>query len=189
MEPGFCDRDGKPIDLTAVVIESERIILQPIQPRFAEDIFKTFDSEITRYMVPKSPTRIEDTEEFITGALQGITAGNNLQLVILNKATGDFLGCCGLHATDDIHHPELGIWIKRQAQGKGYGKETITTLKKWAEINVDYEYLVYPVDRRNIPSRKIPEALSGKIYEERTVSKRDGGTLDLVVYRIYPPDQ
>ncbi len=63
-------------------------------------------------------------------------------------------------------HPELGIWLKQAAHGHKYGLEAITAIKNWAIENLDYEYLLYPVDRVNIASTKILERLGGKIFRE-----------------------
>ena len=42
----------------------------------------------------------------------------------------------------------------------------------------------YPVDRRNIPSRRIPESLGGVVKEEYEKENRSGKILDLVCYHI-----
>ncbi|MDZ4875470.1 MAG: hypothetical protein CLLPBCKN_004866 [Chroococcidiopsis cubana SAG 39.79] len=61
--------------------------------------------------------------------------------------------------------PEFGIWLKT-AHGRKYGLEAIRGIKNWAEQNLDYEYFLYPVNRANIASRKIPETLGGKVVRE-----------------------
>jgi RimJ/RimL family protein N-acetyltransferase len=63
--------------------------------------------------------------------------------------------------------------------------EAITAIKKWAEENLNYEYLRYPVDRRNIASRKIPEALGGKIFRQYDRVNMSGNNLRLLEYIIY----
>jgi [ribosomal protein S5]-alanine N-acetyltransferase len=94
------------------------------------------------------------------------------------------LGCTGIH---EIHskNPELGIWLKKSVQGQGYGLETMTALKRWADENLDYEYLIYGVDQANIPSRRIPEKLGGRIVNKYNKTNLSGRVLHLVEYRIY----
>ena len=111
-------------------------------------------------MYPQTPRRIQETEAFIRESRIGLEMANNLQLIILRKGTEEFLGCTGIHNLDS-RFPELGIWLKLSAHGEGLGMETIVALKKWADEHLDYDYLKYPVDVRNYPSRKIPEALGG----------------------------
>ncbi len=78
----------------------------------------------------------------------------------------------------------LGIWLKSGAHGNRYGREAINFLVQWTVENVDFDYLRYPVDRANIPSRKIAESLGGTVYEENRVETMSGGILDEVVYKI-----
>jgi RimJ/RimL family protein N-acetyltransferase len=104
----------------------------------------------------------------------------------VGKVDGEFLGCCGLLPKETPRTPEVGIWIKKGAQGRKYGREAVETLAAWAKASLDLEYLVYPVDKANAPSRKIPEALGGVLLHEMQVCKPNGETLDLVVYKIHP---
>ena len=85
-----------------------------------------------------------------------------------------------------IKKPELGIWIKKSAHGNGYGKEAMVALKKWADKNLKYDYILYPVAQDNLASRKIPEFLGGKIEHEYDEETQNGVTLHFIEYRIYP---
>lgn len=178
--------DGQPVDLTAFVLDTERLSLQPIAMKYAETIFLEFTARITRYMMPAPAGRIEETQAFIRSALARMSACEDLVLVILDKATGEFLGCCGLHGAGDPRHPQLGLWVKESAHGNGYGKEAIVALKRWADASLRFDYITYPADRRNGASRRIPEALGGVVFREEFAPKQDGGVLDEVVYKILP---
>lgn len=171
------------MDFYKAAIESEHLFQLPITERDAEDIFTHFTSEITTYMLPKAPIVIEETREFIRESRQGIAKGTNLQLVIRMKETREFIGCSGLHDIGSAH-PELGIWIKKAAHGHHYGREAVTALIAWAKSQLPYRYLLYPVDRRNTPSRAIAETNGGYTIEEKKVLTLSGNVLDEVVYRI-----
>lgn len=58
-------------------------------------------------------------------------------------------------------------------------------MKDWADENLTYEYLVYPVDKANIASCRIPEFLGGQIAGERTEVGMSGNKLNTVEYRVY----
>lgn len=174
----------QPQDLLSLVIEGDRIRLVAISDKFELDIFQEFTSEITRYMFPSPAKDIEVTRNFIEASRRGIQIGNNLQFVILSKALGEFLGCCGLHGEDGVRTPELGIWVKKNAHGSGYGREAIRTLVDWSCRNIDLDYFIYPVDRRNIASSKIPESLGAEVVQELRTETPTGKILDKVVYKI-----
>ncbi len=71
--------------------------LIPIDHSYAEEIFTTFDADVTKYMGPKPADDIIETQGFIDYSLKGLENGINLQLVITDKDTGEFYGCAGLH--------------------------------------------------------------------------------------------
>ena len=171
-------------DLLSLTIESDRTKLLIIDNKFENDIFREFTAEVTTYMIPSPPENIEGTRDFIAASRRGIEAGYNLQFVVVSKKTGEFLGNCGLHGENKVKTPEIGIWLKKDAHGKGYGREAVCTLVDWSRKNINLNYFIYPVDRKNIPSRKIPESLGGKIFQEYRVKTPAGKTLDIVVYKI-----
>ncbi|MEM6714123.1 MAG: GNAT family N-acetyltransferase [Cyanobacteria bacterium P01_C01_bin.147] len=169
-------------DLTALRMAGDRVVLRSVQASDAADIFAEFTATITRYMVPQLADTIDDTLAFIANSQAGRRAQTDIVLVITHDR--EFLGCCGLHLTQGARTLELGIWLKQAAHGHGYGREAITTLAAWAIVNLDFDYAIYPVDRANIPSRKIPEALSGYVMAEKQVAAMTGHLLDEVVYKI-----
>ncbi len=178
---------GPKPDLFQLEIEGERIRLISITEAFAEDIFTEFSSDITTYMTPKPADSIEETKAFVRSSLAAFGEGDNLQLVILDKTTGAFLGCCGLHGRDDVKNPEIGIWLKKSAHGKALGKEAVWTLVYWAQDHMHIDSFIYPVDKRNQPSRNIPISLGGQVIEEKVDKGMAGNVLDEVVYRISLP--
>lgn len=172
--------------LTDVKIESERLIQIPITMAYASEIFREFTDEITLFMYPPTPIALEETIAFIESAIVSLNDGTNLQMVVLNKATGEFLGCSGVHELGQAM-PELGIWIKKSAHGRGIGMEAVSALIAWAWANLACEVLTYPVDRRNAASMRIPELHGGVVVNEWKAIKRNGFELDLVGYRIGRP--
>ena len=78
----------------------------------------------------KVAKEIRETEDFVNSSIQKMKNGEELQVVILNKITGEFLGHGGISKLKS-ETPELGIWIKKRAHGNKYGREAAKGLKKW----------------------------------------------------------
>ncbi|MFC2084067.1 GNAT family N-acetyltransferase, partial [Bacteroidota bacterium] len=169
---------------TSIYIKGDRITLRAISESYSSEIFKEFTPEITRYMYPRPAKKIEETLTFISESLKWMRSHTDLVMVITKNKNGEFLGCCGLHGKGKLRTPELGIWLKKDAHGKKYGKEAIKILTFWAFEHIDLDYVIYPVDKSNIASRKIPESLGGTIFEEKKTKTMSGGYLDEVVYKI-----
>ena len=172
------------MNLFKTEIVTKRLMLLPINLSYAEEIFRNFTAEITQYMFPKSPKYISETLDFINSALKGLEDGTNLNLVILDKDTKEFIGGAGLHNVGQID-PELGIWIKKTAHGNGYGLEAITAIIAWARLNLDFEYLKYPVDKRNYGSKRIAEFNGGIVKKEYRKVNQSRFELDEVEYWIF----
>ena len=168
---------------SGVRIETERLLLLSTHEGYAEDVFDSFTAEITTYMFPAPAKAIEETADFLRGARESNEAGTHLQVVILQGESREFIGHGGLHHID-TPTPEIGIWIKKTAHRNGYGLEAVTGLVDWALANLSFDYLIYPVDRRNAPSRRIPEALGGNVAREYRQTNASGDELDLLEYRI-----
>jgi len=172
-------------DLFRTKIETERLLLRPITGEDDREIFLNFTPRVTRFMYPASSDDIEVTRRFIAHSLKAMTEGKDLQLVITEKMTGAFVGCAGLHGLEK-RTPELGIWIKEASFGLGLGREAIRGLYDWASHHLHPRAFLYPVDKRNGPSRKIPLSLGGRAVSEEICLTPDGRTLELVNYLIPP---
>jgi RimJ/RimL family protein N-acetyltransferase len=163
-----------------------RIILKPVSMDNAPDIFKYFNKKVTKYMYPKAPEKIEDTIKYLKKAIRKNEQGKNYEVAIYYKWTDslEFIGGGGLH---DINTktPEFGVWIREEYQGCALGYDAIGALRDWADKHLDYEYIKYPVDRRNKPSIGIPEYLKGKIMDEYPMKSESGKMLDVIEYRIF----
>lgn len=173
------------MDTSNITLKTKNLYLKSITLDYADDIFREFTAEITTHMFPKPAEKIEEIIEFIKTSMKGNKEGSNFQIVIINKANKDFLGCGGVHNIDG-KTPELGVWIKKSAHGHGYGKEAVIALKEWADKNSEYEYLLYPVAEENYISRRIPEFLGGKIAREYDEVNMSGKKQHMLEYRIYP---
>jgi RimJ/RimL family protein N-acetyltransferase len=163
-------------------IQTERLVQKAINMIYKEEIYNTFTENVTKYMYPQPTGNIEDIASFIESSIKGLEEGSNLQLVILSR-DGEFLGCSGLHKAN-TKTPELGIWLKEDAHGHGYGKEAIGGIIKWARQHVDFDHILYPVDKDNVSSRRIPEAYGGVIAKSYQEENSTGGILNILEYWI-----
>ena len=165
-------------------ISSSRLCLRSMTEDDAPTIFKEFTPEVTRYLTPGPASHIDETLSFIRDAAQKQKAYCNLQLIITDRGSAEFLGLVGLHATSDPGVLELGLWLKLSAHGRHYGLEAAHCLVSWAAENLEYKEILYPVATANIASRKIPESF-GATHGEPFFGQRDWAPpFEEVLYRI-----
>lgn len=171
------------MNLSDTRIETERLLLIPTEQSHAESYLEEFTAQVTELMYPKPPENLDVVRRFIAESRQGLEAGTNLHMVIVNKTTMEFLGCVGLHSIGSSR-PEFGVWIKFSAHGNGFGYEAVQELKRWADENLQCQGYSYPVDVRNFASKRIALSLGGEIIGHYDVENMSGKILHLVTYAI-----
>ncbi len=87
----FTSRQGKHIDCLHVEIKTSRLKLRPTSPEFAQDMFKEFTDEVTRYMGPSPSKSIDETLKFIEDSLECMKQGNNLQFWFFTLKSGSII--------------------------------------------------------------------------------------------------
>ena len=171
------------MDLSTVKIETKRLLLIPASRKHAEHIFAGYTDSVALYMNYPPPLSVELLEERLIQREAEIKEGLVLYVVILLKASKEFMGCFALEDLNQ-NNLEMGGWLKEEVQGKGIGKETMIALKKWADENLDYEYAKWPCARKNIASCKLAETLGGKIVREYEKTNNTGYTWNYIDYHI-----
>lgn len=164
-----------------VTIDTERLKLRSVRVSDAEDIFREFTPNVAKFMAFAPVKTLEEQLVAVRRSMEESERGNQAVLVFSNKETGEFVGRGGFWRTS-TGTPEIGIWIKESAQEVGYGKEIVAGLITWARDNLNYDYLIYPVYRRNTRSRRLAKSLGGQRepWHKRIMSPRK------VTYRFYP---
>lgn len=135
-------------------------------------------------MWPSAPKSLHDIDEHVRLKQLAMRQGQEIALMLIHKKSDEFLGYASLHDVQS-RTPELGIWIKKGAQGHYYGYEALSALMEWAAANLHPDYLKYPVDKSNYPSRKLIEKLGGIPQDEFVKFSESGRVLYELEYRIH----
>ncbi|SDJ83705.1 GNAT family N-acetyltransferase [Chryseobacterium jejuense] len=167
----------------AIKIKTERLTLQPVEDSYIDNILEHFTNEVTRYMPFNPQGNRKDIISFVNESKRTLLQNTDLVMVALDS-NRDFIGCCGIHNITE-ESIELGLWLKKNSQGKGLGTEIIAALIEFLENNFTFKYILYPVDEENIASRKIPEKLGFIQVKKYTKYKSPSINLTILEYRKY----
>ncbi|RXM49907.1 MULTISPECIES: GNAT family N-acetyltransferase [unclassified Chryseobacterium] len=166
-----------------IKIKTERITLQPVNDSYIDDIVEHFTEEVTQYMPFNPQGDRQEIITFVNESQKTLLQNTDLVMAVLDSK-GTFVGCCGIHNITE-ESIELGLWLKKSAQGKGLGTEIIKTLIEFSESNLTFNYILYPVDEENTASRKIPEKLGFKLTKKYRKYKNPPTDLSILEYRKY----
>jgi RimJ/RimL family protein N-acetyltransferase len=81
------------------------------------------------------------------------------------KDTNEFVGCAGLWQSPGWPELELGYWLVKAHQGKGYALEASQRCIDYARRVLGASSLVSYIDPRNVPSLRLAKRL-GATYED-----------------------
>lgn len=122
----------------AETIETERIILKQPVPSFklAKEIFAAIEEsrENLEPWLPwcKNTTKAEDSYGFLKDWCEKNRSDKTgFAYLIHEKSTGKYLGCIDFMNVSETHkNGEIGYWIRKSAEGKGYMSEALKVFEK-----------------------------------------------------------
>lgn len=127
--------------------------------------------------------RFQQATHFVKSSKKNLLAKTDVVFVILDHE-GLFIGCYGIHKIKPIS-TEVGLWLKEESQNQGFGTEAIIALIEFIEQYFSIEYIIYPIDKENIRSRKIPEKLGFTVFKTYNQQKNELINLNIIEYRKY----
>lgn len=163
-------------------ILTNRLVLRPASPEYAAAYFEEFSEEIARYQFPAPFENLEAARAFLLEAQAQRELGEELVCTIF-RAHGEFLGSAEMRNISSPT-PEAGLWLKKTAQGMGYGKETMEAFLRFFRENGQIDFFVYETDRRNLASMKLIKALGGECEAAYDVEGALGKLLRLKLFYI-----
>lgn len=164
-------------------IETNRLRLILPSLKYKKVLYNGLTKEVTKYMYSVPFKSVKRAKKFINYFRQWYVNWTDILLMVIRKSDSKFLWCIGIHHIDRID-PEFWIWFCSRAQWKWYAIESMRALYNRWENELKYEYIKYPVDRRNIWSRKIAEKLGWVVATEYSMTSKTWKELDVLEYRI-----
>ena len=110
-------------------IRTERLTIVPFELKYLNDYYNGFDKEITKYQYPDSFDSVEAAETLLQEFIDEMDRGEMLFLAILDP-NGEFAGGLEVHGLAE-EYPELGIWLKKDFQGKGYAYKALRSVLQY----------------------------------------------------------
>ena len=155
------------MNLLTVNIETNRLLLMPISNNYFEEINKLFISQKIKSTAKKFTEKTKDTKIFIEESLERLINGIDLQMIILNKGTNEFIGLIGLYKLNTLE-PFVKISTIKLFHKNGYGLEAMNGIIEWAKRNIKYNYIYYDFNKSKIKNKKASEE---KISETMKIIK------------------
>lgn len=164
-------------------LRTERLLIRPFHDSFLAEYYQEFTDDITKYQYPDPFPNIESAKRLVSEFVAEMEQGSMLELVILTQS-GEFIGSMEAFGIQE-EAPEVGLWLKSSAQGKGYGYEALKGLLTYLNAHKAYPYYVYEVDVRNLPSIRLVEKFDFEKGSCEDIVTGSGKKLRLQTYHIF----
>lgn len=165
-------------------ITTERLRILPLSDKYEyiNEYFEEFTTEITRYQYPDPFRDIDAVKDFFDQMIQCRKEGMHLCCIVIDM-NGNFIGAVDAYGINTAA-PELGLWIAKKYQLKGFGYEAITGMIDFIRSNQKIDFFVYEADCRNAASTKLINKLKGEKHKHEHVVTESGKELELDMYYI-----
>lgn len=140
-------------------LRTERLSLEPLTAEWLDELLEENRGNVARYSV-----RFADREEvhgWLTECRERQERRERLGMVVLKAEKREFLGVVSIQNINI--DPQLGVWIREDAQGSGYGRESVQCLIDWYKSAYGQaEKIKYLAEKGNLASIKLARKLGMK---------------------------
>ncbi|MCC6643663.1 GNAT family N-acetyltransferase [Candidatus Peregrinibacteria bacterium] len=127
-------------------LDTDRMDLKLVSAEWIDEIFAEIRGNVARHFI-----NFEDRNELQTWINENrrlFARGEKIEMVMLRKESGEFLGMVSIRNLNI--NPEIGVWVKINAQGQGLAREALETLISWYKIRTGIaEKIKYVVEKGN----------------------------------------
>ncbi len=142
---------------TLPTLETQRLLLRSMQPNDAPALFTMYgDTEIMRYASDAPFPDLATVSVMLQSVADLLAAGQSLEWAVVEKATRQLIGTCGLHSFDEAANTaEVGCMLARAAWGQGIMREVLPMVFQYAHDTLGITQLRADIDTPNLRSIRL----------------------------------
>lgn len=169
----------------AAILETQRLLLRHLVMDDLDGLFALYrDPEIRNYF-PEGVLTREETREELEWHMHGHPRHPEMGLwATIHKATGGFIGRCGLlpWVIDNRREVEIAYLLDKSFWGQGFATEAALGLLEYGFDTLHLTRMICLIDPDNIASQRVAERTGMTL--ERKVDGIDGDNFPTLIYSI-----
>jgi ribosomal-protein-serine acetyltransferase len=176
-------------------LRGERVLVRPYRESDAEALQEAV-AESREHIRPWLPfadehQTVEESLIFIRRVMAKWLLREDLGVGLFDAGSGQYVGGSGLHPRDwQVPAFEIGYWVRRTSEGRGYVTEAVRLLTDYAFTGLAAQRIMIRCDARNTRSAAIPRRLG--FVEEALLRNEavatDGTLRSTLVFALTPDD-
>ena len=152
------------------MIETKRLILRQFEITDQEALESLLGDKEVMESSDDGPLNTEEVGEWLRGQIEESKKKNGIEiLAVINKATSELIGYCGLTQFPDINglsEIEVGYRFVRNSWGYGYATEAASAVRDYSFSKLNLSRLVALIEPINKRSIRVAEKLGMKYEKE-----------------------
>ncbi|NMP22974.1 GNAT family N-acetyltransferase [Sulfobacillus harzensis] len=150
--------------MNGVVATTQRLSLRRMTYGDRANLLQIFSDPVAMQYYPSTMNE-EETMRWIRRTLANYDTYGVGFWVVEDKATGRFLGQCGIipQDLDGTRHMEIAYLFVRREWGHGYATEAASACKQYGFDTMGYAKLISLIDVRNAPSMRVAERIGMRV--------------------------
>ena len=166
------------------ILETERTIMRKLTKEDANHFYTlNLDQEVLKYTGDKPFENLQASIDFLTNYDQYEKYGVG-RLAVIDKATSEFLGWCGLKFSEDKNEYDIGFRFYKKHWNKGFATETAKKCLDFGFNKLKIEKIVGRAMTENIGSIKVLEKIGMTLKENFDFEGQKG-----VIYELKRCDE
>jgi ribosomal-protein-alanine N-acetyltransferase len=152
---------------STAVIETGRLLLRPFDRNDVEELYSVLGDPETMTYYPAAFS-FKETETWVRANIERFERDGTGLWAIEDRATGEFLGDCGLvhQIVDGEGELEVGWHVKRSRWGQGIAPEAGAAFRDRAFGALGFKRIISIIRPDNIQSRRVAEKLGMAVEKE-----------------------
>ena len=165
-----------------MILETERLVLREWTPDDVDDLLRIFSDPVAMSFYPSTYDR-KEALGWIEWQIGSYARDGYGLWASFDKATGDFVGQCGIfrHDVAGVVEDEIGYHTLRELWGKGYASEAAIACRDYGFKTLELDRLVSWMRAEHTASRRVAEK-AGMTLEKTATHSREG--YEMVVYSV-----
>lgn len=147
-----------------LIFSTERLDVRRLQSSDAAGMYAIYgDAETVRWVDDGTPLPLSDCERWIDVSLTNYETRGYGMSAVVERATGDMIGCCGLVHPGGQARAEIKYAIRRNQWGRGFAGEVVPAMLDYGFREFRLAEIIATVDPENVGSVHILKKC-GMIY-------------------------
>lgn len=169
-------------------LETERTLMRKLTIEDANNFYElNLDEEVLKYTGDKPFENLQASIDFLTNYDQYEKYGVG-RLAVIDKATSEFIGWCGLKFNQEKNEYDIGFRFQRNYWNKGFATETAKKCLEFGFNELKIEKIVGRAMKENIGSVIVLEKI-GMTYKENFDFEGQNGVIYEIINNVKKPNR